>query len=130
MIKAKVQAKIAKAFNGKAADAVKTFTCTKEISTGDFDFVTQTYPTTMVEAYSGRGVFGNYKKEWVKPTDYQIEDLRLTALQNEVMKDGEPYQPQADDVLDTPYGQLKIVGPINQDPTSAVWVLQLRKVST
>lgn len=125
----KLQSKLAKAFDNKLADAVKAFTCTKEIATGEFDFATQTYPTTMVEAYSGRGVFGDYSRDYVKPTDYQVEDMKLTALQNEVVKDGEPYKPENGDILTTPYGPLVIVGPIGEDPASATWVIQLRKVS-
>lgn len=43
MIKNKIQSKVAKTFDKKLADAVDTFTCTKEIQSGEFDFVTQTY---------------------------------------------------------------------------------------
>lgn len=80
----KIQSKVAKAFNTKLADAITNFTCFKEIQSGEFDFETQTYPIVTVEQYSGRGVFGSYKRDLVKPIDYQVEDIKATVLQNEV----------------------------------------------
>lgn len=123
MIKNKIQSKVAKAFNKKLADAVDTFTCTKEIQSGEFDFVTQTYPVITVEAYQGRGVlFGSYLKDMVKPTDYQATDSKATVLQNEVTG-----IPQISDVWATSKGRFKVVN-IGQDPTGSIWVCQLRKV--
>lgn len=123
MIKNKIQSKAAKAFNKKLADAVDTFTCTKEIQSGEFDFVTQTYPTITVEAYQGRGVlFGSYLKDIVKPTDYQVTDSKAVVLQNEVTQ-----VPQIGDAWATSKGRFKVVN-IGQDPTGSIWVCQLRKV--
>ena len=124
MIKNKIQSKVAKAFDKKLADAVDSFTCTKEIQSGDFDFETQTYPVVGSESYSGRGVlFGSYQKDLVKPADYQAEDAKAIVLQNEVTA-----VPQIDDVWVTSKGDFKVVN-IGADPTSSVWVCQLRKVS-
>ncbi|MCW8041050.1 glutamate 5-kinase [Acinetobacter entericus] len=123
MIKNKIQSKVAKAFDSKLTDAVETFTCTKTIQSGEFDFETQTYPTITVEAYSGRGVlFGSYLKDMVKPTDYQVTDSKATVLQNEVSQ-----VPQIGDVWATLKGRFKIVN-IGADPTGSIWVCQLRKV--
>ena len=123
MIKNKIQSKVAKAFNSKLGDAVDTFTCSKEIQSGDFDFETQTYPTITVEAYSGRGVlFGSYLKDMVKPMDYQSTDSKATVLQNEVTQ-----APQISDVWATGEGRFKVVN-IGQDPTGSIWTCQLRKV--
>ena len=123
MIKNKIQSKAAKAFNKKLADAVDTFTCTKEIQSGEFDFVTQTYPTITVEAYQGHGVlFGSYLKDIVKPTDYQVTDSKAVVLQNEVTQ-----VPQIGDAWATSKGRFKVVN-IGQDPTGSIWVCQLRKV--
>jgi len=123
MIKNKIQSKVAKAFNKKLADAVNTFTCTKEIQSGEFNFVTQTYPTITVEAYQGRGVlFGSYLKDMVKPTDYQVTDSKATVLQNEVTQ-----VPRIGDVWTTGKGRFKVVN-IGQDPTGSIWVCQLREV--
>ncbi|OTG81894.1 glutamate 5-kinase [Acinetobacter sp. ANC 4558] len=122
-MKSKIQAKVAKAFNSKLADAVDTFTCIKEIKSGQFDYATQTYQTTKKEAYSGRGVlFGSYLKDMVKPLDYQITDCKATVLQNEVSA-----VPVISDVWTTAKGNFKVVN-IGQDPTGSIWVCQLRKV--
>ena len=123
MIKNKIQSKLAKAFDKKLADAVNTFTCSKEIQSGDFDFETQTYPTVTVEAYSGRGVlFGSYLKDLVKPADYQAEDAKAIVLQNEVTQ-----APQIGDVWATTKGNFQVVN-IGGDPVSATYIIQLRKV--
>jgi hypothetical protein len=123
MIKNKIQSKVAKAFDKKLADAVDTFTCSKEIQSGELNFVTQTYPIITVEAYSGRGVlFGSYLKDMVKPTDYQVTDSKAIVLQNEVTQ-----MPQIGDVWATGEGRFKVVN-IGQDPTGSIWVCQLRKV--
>lgn len=118
-----IQAEVAAAFSADLADAVDTFTCEKPIYSGDFDFETQTYPVIGSESYSGRGVlFGSYLKDLVKPADYQAEDAKAIVLQNEVAQ-----VPQIDDVWATSKGDFKVVN-IGQDPTSSVWVCQLRKV--
>ena len=123
VIKNKIQSKVAKAFDKKLGDAVDTFTCSKEIQSGEFDFATQTYSVITVEAYSGRGVlFGSYLKDIVKPADYQVTDCKAIVLQNEVTQ-----VPQIGDVWTTSKGWFKLVN-IGVDPTSSVWVCQLRKV--
>ena len=123
MIKNKIQSKVAKAFNSKLADAVDTFTCSKEIQSGDLDFETQTYPIITVEAYSGRGVlFGSYLKDMLKPMDYQSTDSKATVLQNEVTQ-----APQIGDVWVTDKGDFKVVN-IGVDPSDSIWTCQLRKV--
>ncbi|MFW1955877.1 glutamate 5-kinase [Acinetobacter guillouiae] len=116
----KIQSKVAKAFNTKLADAITTFTCSKEIQSGDFDFETQTYPTVTVEQYSGRGVFGSYKRDLVKPIDYQVEDVKVTVLQNEVNG-----VPQIEDVW-VAGDQFKVLNVV-KDPSGSIWVLHLRK---
>jgi len=124
MIKNKIQSKVAKAFNSKLADAVDSFTCSKQVQSGEFDFATQTYPVITVEAYRGRGVlFGSYLKDLVKPADYQAEDAKATVLQNEVSA-----VPQIGDVWATSKGRLKVVN-IGQDPAGVVYLIQLRKFS-
>ncbi|WP_434278962.1 glutamate 5-kinase [Acinetobacter sp. CE-15] len=120
----KIQSKVAKAFNTKLADTITTFTCSKEIQSGDFDFETQTYPTVTVEQYAGRGKLdGNYEKYIVKPSDYQVSDQKAIVLANEVT--GEL---QINDVWQTKYGELKIISilPMSAD---VGFVVQLRKIS-
>nr|WP_104500362.1 glutamate 5-kinase [Acinetobacter indicus] len=119
----KVQSKLGKAFNKKLANAVDSFTCTKLIYSGVFDFETQTYPVIGSESYSGRGVlFGSYQKDLVKPADYQAEDAKAIVLQNEVTA-----VPQIDDVWVTSKGDFKVVN-IGADPTNSIWTCQIRKV--
>ena len=123
MIKNKIQAKVAGAFNKKLADAVDSFTCEKIIYSGEMDFETQTYPIIGNESYSGRGVlFGSYKRDMVKPIDYQVTDSKATVLQNEITQ-----VPQIGDVWTTSKGRFKLVN-IGSDPTGSIWVCQLRKV--
>ena len=118
-----LQAELAEAFNDDLADAVDTFTCTKLIYSGVFDFETQTYSVIGSESYSGRGVlFGSYLKDLVKPADYQAEDAKAIVLQNEVTA-----VPQIDDVWVTGKGDFKVVN-IGADPTNSIWTCQLRKV--
>lgn len=118
-----LQAELAAAFNEDLADAVDSFTCTKLIYSGVFDFETQTYPVIGSESYSGRGVlFGSYQKDLVKPADYQAEDAKAIVLQNEVTQ-----VPQIDDIWVTSKGDFKVVN-IGADPTNSIWTCQLRKV--
>ena len=116
-----LQTDIAEAFDSDLADTITTFTCSKEIQSGDFDFETQTYPTVTVEQYSGRGVFGSYKRDLVKPIDYQVEDIKATVLQNEVTG-----VPQIDDVWVAGV-EFKVLS-ISKDPSESIWICQLRKV--
>lgn len=122
MIKNKIQAKVSGAFNKKLTDAVDTFTCEKLIYSGEFDFETQTYPIVGDESYTGRGVRGNYLRDMVKPIDYQTTDAKATVLQNELTG-----IPQIGDVWQFDDGGFEVKN-ISQDPTSAIWVCQLRKV--
>ena len=118
-----LQAELAEAFNDDLADAVDSFTCTKPIYSGVFDFETQTYPVIGSESYLGRGVlFGSYLKDLVKPADYQAEDAKAIVLQNEVTA-----VPQIDDVWATSKGDFKVIN-IGADPASATYTVQLRKV--
>lgn len=117
-----LQADIAEAFDTDLADAITTFTCSKEIQSGDFDFETQTYPIVTIEQYSGRGVLGSYKRDLVKPIDYQVEDVKATVLQNEVSG-----MPQIDDVWLTSKGQFKVLN-VAEDPSESVYTIQLRSV--
>ena len=118
-----LQEELAEAFSDDLADAVDSFTCTKLVYSGVFDFETQTYPVIGNESYSGRGVlFGSYQKDLVKPADYQAEDAKAIVLQNEVTA-----VPQIGDVWVTSKGDFKVVN-IGADPSDSIWTCQLRKV--
>lgn len=117
-----LQADIAEAFDTDLADAVSQFRCSKIIYSGEMDFETQEYPVIGNQSYSGRGVFGSYKRDLVKPIDYQVEDVKATVLQNEVGQ-----EPQIDDVWTTDKGDFEVKS-ISQDPTEGIWVCHLRYV--
>ena len=117
-----LQAELAAAFNEDLADAVDSFTCTKLIYSGVFDFETQTYPVVGSESYSGRGVRGNYLRDMVKPIDYQTTDAKVIVLQNELTG-----IPQIGDVWATAKGNFQVVN-IGADPVAATYTIQLRKV--
>ena len=74
-----------------------------------------------VEQYSGRGIFSSYKRDLVKPIDYQVEDVKATVLQNEVNG-----VPQIEDVW-VAGDQFKVLNVV-KDPSGSIWVLQLRRV--
>lgn len=119
----KIQGKLAKAFDRKLSDAVHTFTCTKIIYSGDFDFATQAYEHQDDASYTGRGVlFGSYQRDLVKPTDYEVTDSKATVLQNEVTA-----VPQINDVWETAKGQFKVID-ISADPANVTWKVQLRAI--
>lgn len=120
MIRDKVQSKVAKAFDTKLADAVRSFSGEREES-GEYVPGQGTNPVTV--RYSGRGVFGSFKAEELAP-HIEATDTKLTALQNELTldSDGSPATPQVDDII---AGQT--VKSVRQDPASATWTLALRK---
>ena len=117
-----LQAELAAAFNEDLADAVDSFTCTKPIYSGVFDFETQTYPVVGSESYSGRGVRGNYLRDMVKPIDYQTTDAKAIVLQTELTG-----IPQIGDVWQFADGGFEVKN-IGSDPVSATYIIQLRKV--
>ncbi|WP_392390185.1 glutamate 5-kinase [Acinetobacter schindleri] len=123
-IKDDIQAEVAAAFSTDLSDAVDSFTCTKLIYSGEFDFETQTYPVVGSESYSGRGVRGNYLRDMVKPIDYQTTDAKAIVLQNELTG-----TPQIGDVWQFSDGGFKVVN-IGADPVAATYTIQLRKVGT
>lgn len=122
-IRDKVQVKLGKAFNGKLADAVNTFTCSKVTYSGKYNPVTEQYEGEQTVTYQGRGVlFGSYQKDLVKPDNYQADDAKATLLQNEVTA-----TPEIDDVWVTDKGSFKVIN-IGADPTDSIWKVQLRRV--
>ncbi|EGY5284799.1 glutamate 5-kinase, partial [Acinetobacter baumannii] len=75
------------------------------------------------ENYSGRGVlFGSYSQYEIQTLGVLATDKKATVLQNEVTK-----EPMIDDEWSTAQGTYRIMH-IKQDPISASWKCQLRKV--
>ena len=117
-----LQTELAAAFSEDLSDAVDSFTCTKLVYSGVFDFETQTYPVIGNQSYSGRGVRGNYLRDMVKPIDYQTTDAKAIVLQNELTG-----ILQIGDVWQFADGDFEVKN-ISQDPTNSIWICQLRKV--
>ena len=128
-VRDKVQTKVAKAFDDKLADAVRSFSCIKE-GPGEYDPETGGYTPT-VTGYQGRGVFGGYSASEADGTNIFITDTRLTVMQHEMVKvdangpTGEPVEPNIDDIL-TGNGLTYRVVDWGQDPASASFTIQLR----
>lgn len=119
-----IQADLAEAFDDLdgLADAVTAFAGSREVA-GEFDPVTGTTPTTTV-AYSGRGVFGEYSAEEIDGQHILRQDVKLTALQNEITRDsnGAQYAPEVGDMIDV----YEVIS-VGKDPAGASWTIQLRR---
>lgn len=128
-VRDKVQTKVAKAFDGKLADAVRSFSCIKE-GPGEYDPETGGYTPT-VTGYQGRGVFGGYSVSETDGTNILITDTKLTVLQSELIKvdadgpTGELVEPGVDDILTGNGLEYRVVD-WGQDPASASFTIQLR----
>lgn len=114
-----IQAELAEAFDDPdgLADAVQSFTG-GITHPGNWDPVTETGSDPIVIAYSGRGVFGSFNKELIDGIQILATDVRLLALQNETT--GLP-------AVGHKVNGLTVIS-LAQDPASATWTLQLRRV--
>ena len=116
-----ITADIKDAFNTDLADAVQPFTGSRAVQGEPSieDILTNTVGSNSTTInYSGRGVFGSYSEFEVDGEAIKANDAKLTALQSEVTT-----RPQLDDVING----YQVVA-VNQDPSSTIWTLQLRKV--
>ncbi len=110
----KIQSKVAVAFDGALADAVKSFVLTRTV-VGEYDPVTGEQTST-TETFSGRGVFGRFKAEQVDNQHILATDEKLTVLQSELST-----APADGDDIDG-----KRVMTVGQDPAATSWTIQLR----
>ena len=116
-------ADIAEAFDTDLADAVTAFTGTRVVGQGPYDPITETRPE-IIETYTGRGVFGSFEVNVIDGINILRTDIKLTALQAEVIKaPGVPEIPKIDDVING----LKVIN-LGADPAKATFSVQLRKV--
>lgn len=116
-----IQADIAEAFNDDLADAVHPFTCDRVVNS-NWNPKTNT-SEDVVERYEGRGVlFGSYNQYEILTLGVLATDKKATVLQNEVSM-----TPKIDDEWSTAQGTFRVIH-IKQDPISASWKCQLRKV--
>ena len=116
-----ITADIKDAFDTDLADAVQPFTGIRTVQGEPSieDILTNTVGgnSTTIN-YSGRGVFSSYAEIEVDNESIQMNDVKLIALQDEVAN-----TPKLDDVING----YQVVA-VNQDSSSTIWNLQLRKV--
>ncbi|MEF3804457.1 glutamate 5-kinase [Acinetobacter baumannii] len=126
-MRTKIQSKLGKAFSTKLVDAVATFTCTRKKLVSSNPATGEDTYTEYV--YSGRGVlFGSWAKDLVKPIDYRATDSKAVLLQNEVKDSaGTLVKPDVNDIWVIEGGNYRVVS-YGKDPSSSVWICQLRKV--
>lgn len=120
MINQLVTKHLAAAFSGALRDAVQPFTGTRKGSAGEYDPVLGEYVGGASLSYTGRGVFGGYNDLEIQATQVKITDTKLTCLQAEITT-----IPQVDDVITNNDNDLRVMS-IKQDPTSSIWIMQLR----
>lgn len=122
----KLQTKLAKAFDGKLADAVSAFIGSYQGS-GVYDPVTE--ETTAVPViYTGRGVLARYETRRIDSINILSGDLQLIALTNEVTdRPAEGHTIAAPDLADRTKSVSYLVKGVQVDPASASYQIQLRK---
>ena len=120
MINAIINKHLPKAFDNQLKDAVTTFTGTRKGASGEYDPVLGEYVGGADISYTGRGVISNYKKEELQAVQVELTDVKLLCLQIE-----STIAPKVDDVI-TANNVARRVLNVSQDPSSSLWVLQLR----
>lgn len=122
-----LQADLAEAFNTDLADAVAAVNGSRSVpGTYDPEKGGSTPATTLY--YAGRGVFGQYKAREIDGTRILASDVRLKALQNELLMTeagvitGTPAAPAIGDLI----SGYRVVN-VGQDAAKATWTIQLRK---
>ena len=120
----KINAKLPRAFDGKLADAVHSFSFTRS-SGGSVDPVTGLPTGGTTITVTGRGVFGSYQAHETDGDQIRITDARLTALVTEVVdQSGNQAAPQTGDVITSEGVSYDVVNV--SDTAGAMWTLQLR----
>ncbi|WP_070414900.1 hypothetical protein [Pseudomonas lundensis] len=122
----KLQTKMAKAFDGKLADAVRAVSGARVVA-GEYDPITGSDTGGSTLNYSGRGVFSSYLAREIDGSLIQTTDEKLLVLQNElfVLLDGaqtaEIAAPAIGDIISG-----KRVLNVSEDPAMATFTIQLR----
>ncbi|MGB5955375.1 hypothetical protein [Pseudomonas sp.] len=126
-IRSELQAELGRAFDTDLADAVDAVDGSRSVP-GTYDPVKGGSTPTATLSYVGRGVFGQYQAREVDGTRILASDVRLKALQNELlMKDGDALtgDPAIPAIGDRISGYR--VMNVGQDAAKATWTIQLRK---
>lgn len=120
MINALINKHLPRAFDNQLKDAVTAFTATRKGTGSAYDPELGEVVGAADITYSGRGTFGSFSTMEQQAIQIETTDVKLTALQIEVTE-----KPKVDDVI-VAEGQDRRVMDVSQDPTSSIWVLQLR----
>lgn len=120
MINAIINKHLPKAFDNQLIDAISTFTATRKGSSGEYDPVLGEYVGGADISYTGRGVLSSYKKEELQALQVELTDVKLLCLQIE-----STIAPQVDDIITVGDVDRRVLN-VSQDPTSSLWLLQLR----
>ncbi|UFQ02254.1 glutamate 5-kinase [Pseudomonas fitomaticsae] len=122
----KLQTKLAKAFDGKLADAVSAFAGTYQ-GAGVYDPVTEE-TTAVTVTYTGRGVLAKYETRRIDNINILSGDLQLVALTNEVTdRPAEGHTVTVTDLADRTKSVSYLVKGVQVDPASATYQIQLRR---
>lgn len=121
----KLQTKLAKAFDGKLADAVAAFTGSYQ-GPGVYDPVEET-TTSVPITYAGRGVLAKYETKRIDNINILSGDLQLIAITIEVTdRPAEGHTITAPDLADRTKSVSYLVKGVQVDPASAAYQIQLR----
>ena len=123
MMKALISKNLAKAYDGPLKDAVHQFVGVKSSSGGDIDPITGVYTTESVKSYTGRGTLDEYTIEEKQVMQFDITDLKLSALQTETTG-----SPSIGDSITIKGQEVRVVH-VGTDSIDAMWILQLRGFS-
>ena len=117
-IRDEIQADLAEAFDTDLADAVQSFTGGVTLP-GTWDPVSETGADPVVIAYSGRGVFDEFKLDRVDGVNIRATDQMLIALTNETIG-GTPD-------IGHKINDFDVIN-VQTDPAGAHYEIQVRKV--
>lgn len=121
----KLQTKLAKAFDGKLADAVSAFTGSYQ-GPGVWDPIEET-TTAVTVTYTGRGVLAKYETKRIDNINILSGDLQLIAITIEVTdRPAEGHTITAPDLADRTKSVSYLVKGVQVDPVSATYQVQLR----
>jgi hypothetical protein len=122
----KLQTKLAKAFDGKLADAVSAFTGSYQ-GPGVWDPVEET-TTAVTVTYTGRGVLAKYETRRIDNINILSGDLQLIAIIIEVTdRPAEGHTIIAPDLADRTKSISYLVKGVEIDPASATYQIKLRR---
>lgn len=126
-LRRELQAELAQAFDTDLADAVAVVDGSRSV-TGTYDPEKGGSTPATTLHYAGRGVFGQYKAREIDGTRILATDVRLKALQCELLvNDGDAVtEVHAIPAIGDRISGYRVMN-VGQDSAKATWTIQLRK---